>query len=465
MENNFGLRDKLGYMLGDLANDFFFIFASSFLMVFYTNVLGIAPGVVGTLFVTARVIDAFTDIAMGRIVDITPARKDGKFRPWIKVMSIPVCIAGFLLFVPQVASLPMPYRIAYIFITYILWGSIFYTSINIPYGSMASAITGDPGERGQLSTFRSVGAALAGATISVTVPLIVYKYDAAGNQIILPYRFQFIAISFAILAFICYRLCYSLCHERIVIENKQREKTSIRSTLGSVFSSRSLLCIIAAAVILLLSMLLAQSLNIYLFMDYFKNNTAMSVAGFLNTAATLILAPFTKTIIKNVGKKEASSIALLFASAVYFFVHFSRITSPWVFCIFVALGNLGTGTFNLMIWAFITDIIDNREVQTGTRDDGTIYAFYSFARKIGQALAGGLGAWALEIVGYKTAVAGETVVQATEVVEKIYSVATLTPAICYLAVGLILTFGYPLTKKKVQENSKILASKRNKKIL
>lgn len=460
MENKFGIRDKLGYMLGDLANDFFFIFASSFLMVFYTNVLGIAPGVVGTLFVTARVIDAFTDIAMGRIVDITPTRKNGKFRPWIKVMSIPVCIAGFLLFVPQVAVLPMTYRIAYIFITYILWGSIFYTSINIPYGSMASAITGDPGERGQLSTFRSVGAALAGAAISVTVPLIVYKYDSAGNQTILPYRFQFIAIAFAILAFICYRLCYSMCRERIVIENKHREKTSIRDTLGSVFSSRSLLCIIAAAVILLLSMLLAQSLNIYLFMDYFKNNAAMSVAGFLNTAATLSLAPFTKTIIKKVGKKEASSIALLFASAVYFFVHFSRITNPWIFCIFVALGNLGTGTFNLMIWAFITDIIDNREVQTGTRDDGTIYAFYSFARKIGQALAGGLGALALEIVGYKTAVAGETVVQATEVVEKIYSVATLTPAICYLAVGLILTFGYPLTKKKVQENSQILASKR-----
>ena len=465
MENKFGIRDKLGYMLGDLANDFFFIFASSFLMVFYTNVLGITPGVVGTLFVTARVIDAFTDIGMGRIVDMTPPRKDGKFRPWLRIMSIPVCIAGFLLFMPQVALLPMSYRIAYIFITYILWGSIFYTSINIPYGSMASAITGDPTQRGQLSTFRSVGAALAGALISITVPLLIYRYDSAGNQTILPYRFQIIAVIFAVFAFICYRLCYNLCRERIAIENKSRGKTDIKSTLISIFSSRSLISIIAAAVILLLSMLLAQSLNIYLFMDYFKNNAAMSVAGFLNTAATLILAPFTKTIIKNVGKKEASSIALIFASAIYFTVFFSRITNPWIFCIFVALGNLGTGTFNLMIWAFITDIIDNREVLTGTRDDGTIYAFYSFARKIGQALAGGLGAWALEIVGYKTSVAGETIVQATEVVEKIYSVATFTPAVCYLTVGLILAFGYPLTKRKVQENSRILEEKRNKKIL
>ena len=460
MENSFGIRDKVGYMLGDLANDFFFIFASSFLMVFYTNVLGIAPGVVGTLFVTARIIDAFTDIGMGRLVDISPARKNGKFRPWIKAMSIPVCIAGFLLFIPQVSALPMPYRIAYIFITYILWGSIFYTSINIPYGSMASAITGEPAQRGQLSTYRSVGAAVAGAAISIAVPLIVYRYDEAGNQIILPYRFQLLALIFAVLAFICYRLCYSMCSERIVIENKNREKTNLSATLKSIFSSRSLLSIIAAAVILLLSMLLTQSLNIYLFMDYFKNNGAMSVAGFLNTAATLVLAPFTKTIIRTIGKKEASAIALLFASAVYFYVYFVRVTNPWIFCVFVGLGNLGTGVFNLLIWAFITDIIDNRQVLTGNRDDGTIYAFYSFARKIGQALAGGLGAWALEIVGYKTSVAGETVVQSAEVVEKIYSVATFTPAICYLAVGLILTFAYPLTRRKVEENSRILAEKR-----
>lgn len=462
MERSFGLRDKVGYMLGDLANDFFFIFASSFLMVFYTNVLGISPGVVGTLFVTARVIDAFTDIGMGRIVDTLRPKKGGKFRPWIRNMALPVSISGLLLFVPQIANLPMPLRIVYIFVTYILWGSIFYTSINIPYGSMASAITTVPTERGQLSTYRSVGAALAGVAISVAVPLIVYKYDEAGNQVILPYRFLLLASIFAVLAFICYQLCYSMSTERINIEPDKKVKRSIEETLGSIFATRSLMSIIAAAIILLLSMLLTQSLNIYLFMDYFKNNTAMSVAGFLNTAATLALAPFTKLIISKIGKKEASSIALLFAAVIYFFVFFSRLTNPWVFCIFVGLGNLGTGVFNLLIWAFIIDIIDSRQVHTGTRDDGTIYAFYSFARKIGQALAGGLGAWALEIIGYKTSTSGETVVQTREVVEKIYSVATFTPAVCYLAVGLILLFAYPLTRKKVEENSRILEERRKK---
>ncbi len=462
MERPFGFKDKFGYMLGDLANDFFFIFASSFLMVFYTNVLGISPGVVGTLFVVARVIDAFTDVGMGRIVDTTTLKQSGRFRPWIKAMSIPVCISGFLLFMPQIAQLAMPFRIIYIFITYILWGSIFYTSINIPYGSMASAITGNPAERGQLSTYRSVGAAVAGLVISVVVPLIIYEYDPYGNQIILPGRFQIIALVFAILAFICYRACYGLSVERIETKPEIKEKKPIAETLHSILSTKSLISIIAAAVILLLSMLLVQSMNIYLFMDYFKSKTAMSVAGFLNTFITLALAPFTKSIIKTIGKKEASAASLIFASVIYFIVFFSRITNPWIYCVFVGLGNIGTGVFNLLIWAFITDIIDSRQVETGSRDDGTIYAFYSFARKIGQALAGGIGAWALEIIGYQTSVAGETVVQSAEVTSKIYSVATAVPAACYLAVGLILILFYPLTKRKVEENSRILAEQRNK---
>ena len=71
----FGIRDKLGYMFGDFGNDFTFIFASSFLMVFYTNVLGIDPKMVGVLFLVARIVDAFTDIGMGRIVDRLPDRK------------------------------------------------------------------------------------------------------------------------------------------------------------------------------------------------------------------------------------------------------------------------------------------------------------------------------------------------------------------------------------------------------
>ena len=100
----------------------------------------------------------------------------------------------------------------------------------------------------------------------------------------------------------------------------------------------------------------------------------------------------------------------------------------------------------------ITDIIDDQEVKTGKREDGTIYAVYSFARKIGQALAGGLGGFALELIGYNSLVQ----VQTEAVRESIYSVSTLAPGIFYLAVGLSLILIYPLNKKRVEENSRLL---------
>lgn len=109
----FGIRDKIGYMLGDFGNDFFFMLSSSFLMVFYTRVLGINSAIVGTMFLVARCIDGFTDVGMGRLVDMSKPAKDGKFRPWIRRMCIPVVLAGMLMFIPAVASLPMNLRIGY----------------------------------------------------------------------------------------------------------------------------------------------------------------------------------------------------------------------------------------------------------------------------------------------------------------------------------------------------------------
>ncbi|MGM9530963.1 MFS transporter, partial [Intestinibacter sp.] len=88
--------------------------------------------------------------------------------------------------------------------------------------------------------------------------------------------------------------------------------------------------------------------------------------------------------------------------------------------------------------------------------DGIIYGVYSFSRKIGQALAGGLGGFALTFIGYDSLAASQTI----EVTNGIYSLSTLFPGVCYLIVGLILVFAYPLSKKVVEENSRILNEKR-----
>ena len=143
---------------------------------------------------------------------------------------------------------------------------------------------------------------------------------------------------------------------------------------------------------------------------------------------------------------------MLVAGIVYLALFLLRVKSIPLFMVLLFLGTLGTGLFNLIVWAFITDIIDYQEVTTGKREDGTVYAVYSFARKVGQALAGGLGGFVLTAIGYVS----EAPAQTEAVAERIYTVATLVPGVCYLIVFLIIRFAYPLTKSEVEKNTAIL---------
>ena len=454
----FGLKDKIAYLCGDFGNDFFFIFASSFLMVFYTKVLGIPGALVGTLFLVSRCIDAFTDIGMGRLVDRSTPTKEGRYRPWIKRMMIPVVAAGVFMFIPWAAHLPYGVRVAYIFVSYILWGSFCYTGINIPYGSMASAITDKPGERAALSTARSIGAAMAGMIVGSLTPLFVYTTDAAGNQVLQGNRVFMVACIFAVCAIICYTICYKWSVERIVIDNSNQKPLTAKELVTALITNRALTSMVAAAIVSLLSMLLMQSMNMYLYMDYFKNIGAMSVAGMSQTVVTLVLAPFAGKIAARFGKKEASAAGLLFSSVMFSILLFARIQNAWVYCGLLIIANIGSALFTLMLWAFISDVIDYQTVKTGSCDGGTIYGVYSFSRKIGQALAGGVGGFMLTAIGYQISTGGQAIVQTAEVTNAIYTVTTAAPAIGNFCIALILIFWYPISKKKLAEiTSKIEA--------
>lgn len=438
-------------MFGDFGNDFFFMLVSSFLSVFYTNVLGIPGAVTGILFLAVRVVDAFTDIGMGRIVDSAKATEEGRYRPWIRRMKLPVALAGVLLFLPWAANLPMALRIVYIFVTYILWGSFCYTGINIPYGSMASAITDVPEERTMLSTFRSMGASLAGVLVGALTPLIVYRTDDAGTQVLVGSRVFLLAVIFAVFGFICHTICYRWSAERIQIAPKTDEKKQKpRDLILALVHNRALVSMIAAAIVSVIASSVTMSMNIYLYQDYFKNSSAMAVANVLQTVCVLLLAPFSGKITKKFGKKEAGSAAMLLAAVTYGIMFLLRIENAWVFCVFLFIANLGAQTFNLLVWALVSDIIDYQTVMTGSSDGGTVYGMYSFSRKLGQALAGGLGGFVLSAMGFQET-AGQAVVQTEQVTNSIYSVMTGVPAIGNLIAALILMFWYPLSKKKVEE--------------
>lgn len=455
----FGMRDKIGYMFGDFGNDFTFIFASSFLMVFYTKVLGISGGMVGTLFLVARFVDAFTDVTMGRIVDRMPPAPDGKFRCWLRRMCGPVALSSFLMYQTAMTGASMTWKIIYMYVTYLLWGSVFYTSINIPYGSMASAITAESDERTALSTFRSIGATLAGLVIGVVTPLFIYTKDANGNQVVRGgATFTIVAGAFSVCAVICYIACYRLTTERVAVEKDVDAKdVTLAATFTTIFKSRALLGIISAAIFLLLSQLLITTMNNYIYPDYFGNAGGISIFTLLSTAVMLVVvAPLGVPISRRFGKKEASVAGMLLSGVIFALMYFLHLRNMWLFLGLSIIGYLGLGFFNTVIWANITDVIDDQEVVTGHREDGTVYAVYSFARKVGQALAGGVGGWALEIIGYESAAA----VQTGAVLNGLYATATIVPAIGFFVVAVMLWFVYPLNKTKVEENAAILKNRR-----
>lgn len=442
----FGFKDKIGYMFGDFGNDFTFILSSSFMLKFYTDVMGIHAGVVGVLMMAARFVDAFTDVAMGQIVDRSKPTKDGKFKPWLRRMCGPVAISSFLVFQSGFANMPYLFKVVWMIVTYILWGSIFYTSINIPYGSMASAISADAKDRASLSTWRSIGSTLAGLVIGVGTPLFAYE-TVNGNTILSGNRMTIIAGVFSVMAVICYMLCFKLATERVEVP-QNNTKFNFGDLMKSLVTNRSLIGIITAAILLLLVMLTMQGMNAYLFPNFYGNVAAQSVAALAGSLVMLVVcAPLATKLSAKYGKKELAIGSCLFGAVVYLICWVLKPENPYTYVVFYMVANIGVGFFNMVIWAMITDVIDDAEVKNGVREDGTIYSVYSFARKIGQALSSGMIGALLPVIGYSAATAFNP-----EVVNGIFNMTCIIPAIGFVGIALVLMFLYPLSKNRVEAN-------------
>lgn len=450
----FGMKDRIGYMFGDFGNDFTFILSSTFMLKFYTDVMGMSAAVVGLVMMIARFVDAFTDVTMGQIVDRSKPTKDGKFRPWIKRMCGPVAIASFLIYQSGFANMPYAFKLVWLIVTYLLWGSIFYTSINIPYGSMASAVSSDPTDRASLSTWRTIGATLAGLVIGAGTPLVAYV-TVDGNPVLSGSRMTIIAGVFSVCAIICYLLCFKLVRERVPVPAND-QKLDLIALGKSLITNRALLGIIVAAILLLLAMLGMQGMTGFVFPNYYKNTGAQSAVSLLASLAALaVCAPLASKFAAKFGKKEMSIVSCLFGAISFLICLIVHPENVWVYVLFYVIAFIGIGFFNTVIWAMITDVIDDAEVKNGIREDGTIYAVYSFARKLGQAFSSGMVGGLLSMVGYTPKTAFDPAVT-----EGIFKISCIVPIIGLAAVALALLFIYPLNKKRVEANVAELARRR-----
>ena len=451
----FGWRDQFGYLCGNFAGDFTYTLCTGFMMKFYTDVMDVSAGIVGLVMMIAQVLDAVTDLGMGQICDRAPTTSQGKFRPWIRRIAGPVSLVSFLMYANWFKTTPMTFRIVWLFVTYLLYSSFFYTAIIIPYGSMASAMSNDALDRTKLSNWRHIGGTLAVTVINFIVPLVVYIKDANGNEIVSGSAMSIVGFIFAVFSFVLWMVCYFLTTERVKIPAKN-EKLNIKKFLNDLLHNRGLIAVVLMIIVQECSNSAFHGMGSYMFNNYFNQGAMQSITSPVETIITLLIAAVIIRIVAKVGKKEITVIGCLISAIVFLFAFILHTGNVWVWIVLYGGVTIGLALFNPVTFALVTDIVDDEEVRTGNRMDGTIYSVYSFGRKFGSALSSGVRGVMLTMIGYTAATAYDA-----NVVNGIYNVACLVPMLGFAIMAAIVGILYPLNKKRVDENVAVLAKRHN----
>ena len=475
--NKIGVKEAAGYTIAEAGNMFNLTYISSYLKIFMTDVLKIAPAKAGLMFIITRLWDCINDPIWGAMVAKRPPSKDGKFRPYLKWVSVPLGLSTVLCFMPYdklTSNTTILLIICYI--AYIFYGMM-YTGMNIPFGSLASVITDDPNGRNLLSTFRSIGSGIGGAVVSLIAPMVIYTAKktqgpdgtlidvvdqttgkvveiADGNKMFI------FGLIMGILSIVFYLWGFKTTKERVPSEADPQ--TDFKATYLGLLKSRPFITV-ALAGVLISGQLQFNSFNAYLYKNYFTN-TGLSILGTIcNYLPMVCLVLFTPKLSAKFGKKELCgkfSIIAAFASVALAICANNQsiidklnpetgIFPAWLFMAALLLIGFGYTFVSLTCWAVVMDVIDYQEYATGIRNESAVYAVYTFSRKLGQTIADGAGLFLLQWAKYDSETAGNGFITENDTSKKIMLICTIIPAIVYTGVWLLMRFGYPLTKEKL----------------
>lgn len=391
----FGMRDKIGYAFGDMGCNFSFQLVSSYMYLFYTQCIGLSAKHWAWIIIVSKVWDAVNDVLIGSLVDRTRISKKSKFMPWISIGSVVLVVFSIMIFTP-VSNFSQIGKILWCLGSYCLW-SVAYTMINVPYGSLHSVITEDPKQRTTLSTFRSIGAALP-AVLVMILPKLVYKDNVlSANSLFI------VTIVFSIAAFFAFFGLRKMVTERVVREDKV-EKASYISTVKSYFTNRAMVGITIATVAVVIFYNSSMSVNNLVFQFYFNDAEKASLAMIASYLPLVAFMPFASNIVAKVGKKKLLTISGLVSIIAGIVMLVLPITPDFKGIIIYVVGlmfvNTGCCVFQIIVWAIVADCIEDSYRKKGVREEGSLYALYSFFRKLAQGIGSALVALSLSSVGY-----------------------------------------------------------------
>ena len=428
------LAQFLGYATGDAANNLAFSMTSMFLLIYYTDVVGLSAAAVGTLFLVVRFWDAFADVAAGRIVDRTQTRW-GKFRPFLLFGSLPLLLLSVAVFSVS-GGLSHDGALAYALVSYALLGFA-YSLVNIPYGSMATAMTQRPDERAKLATFRVFGSNLTILMLALVVaPEIKGSNDLQRSLTVT--TLVFVAVGFAL-----YLFTFLTAKEQV---QRDVPKVSARETIDTLKQNRPLVMLCLSSLMFLIGMFALQTVAIYYARDVLGNANYYIVLTIVQTAGTLLAAAFVPHFVRTIGKKHAYLVCGVIAIAGGIGLALTPASAPVTAFFFFFVIGVGLGGVNTLMWALEADTVEYGEWKTGIRTEGTTYALFSFTRKMGQAIGGAAAAYAIGIGGY----VANASPQPDSAVTAIKVAAGIVPAVV-IVVALAIMLAYPLTEARFRE--------------
>ncbi len=386
-------RQRIGYGSSDFACNLIWQMISLYLLYFYTDVMHLNAAQVSIMFLVTRVIDGFTDLGVGYLIDKTNT-KWGKSRPWILGGAIPFALTAYLAFsVPNTTQTGM---LIYAYVTYILL-SLSYTIVNIPMASILPALSDSPKERTNLASTRVFFSTLGGTVVS-SFGLVLVDFFGKGNEAV---GFRTVMLIFGIVGCLIFLFCF-LNTKEIIRENT--EKVSIKASIKCLLTNKSW-ALFALNIVWLFGGMIIQSGAVIYYFTYNMNNKALvSIAATITTLVPIITNLCVPILVKFISKRNLMIIGAII-NGLGIFVIFMGGSNVTIALAGVFIAALGYGLKGSMHFAIQPDPVDYSEWKDGINIAGTLSAANGFIGKVAMAIAGSVAAALLAMGGYDSTAA------------------------------------------------------------
>jgi sugar (glycoside-pentoside-hexuronide) transporter len=426
--------EKFSYSMGAFGQNFAYAIMMSYLMIFYTDNVGISSALVGTLFLVARLWDAVNDPLTGFIIDRVNL-KSGKYRPFIGIGGVLIGVLTILCFINP--NFDQAGKVVYAFVTYILWCSV-YSIMDIPYWSMAPSMTSDPAERTKVISIPKIMATIGSLLVAIlTIPLVGTLGGGSNST-----GYFWTAVIYGVICAGGALMAAINTKERIKVVKKPNEK--FKDSIDLIIKNRPLLMILLVTFFTGTTITIKQTVATY----YFTYNVGdvnlvplFALAGLIPMVAAMVISP---PISKKYGKKATAMasgiVGAVFSAAIYY----ANGNLPLVFA-FNAISMVGIGVMLVMTLSMQADTVEYGEWKTGKRSESIIFSMGTFMTLLSSAAGGAIAGFWLQGSGYVA-----NAVQTGSALEAIILMLSWAPAIGLVLMDVFLIF-YNLSEKRHAE--------------